>query len=128
MITALALMVLSQCVAPTESIASDAPHAVIVVDATANVIDGAGKAGFVTLPKGLYLNELGTIKIEKRFSEMQVTIVTQSATIDALTTKVDEVVASEGGKVDVKTVFLIGGGMLLAGAAAGFGIAYSVKK
>lgn len=129
MITALILSAaLAQCVAPTEALQSDVPRAVVIVDGQANVIDGSGNPSFVLLPKGLYLNDKGATKLNEKFQEMQVEKIEVTAQNEALKTEVDRVVASEGGKVSMRDVVIIAGGMLLVGAAAGVGIVYAIKK
>lgn len=120
--------VLSQCVVPTDALPSDAPRAVIILDGQAHVEDASGTPGFVTLPRGLYLNQAGSDKLEKRFNDMQRSGVALSTQNEALKTEVDRVTAAEGSKVTMTTVVIVASGMLLAGAAAGVGIVYAIKR
>lgn len=123
MITALVLSIaLGQAAAPVtpEAFPTDAPKTLHVK--SGQVVNDDGFA--FTLPEGLFLNTLATVKIERTLNQMHVQNIALTAENDALTQKVDEITADP--PLSLKNVLIIAGISLVTGAGIGLGVGITV--
>lgn len=125
MLCLLAPVVLGQEAQPLEAVPSDVPIIASVKSGTAVVADGEGERS-VTLVPGAYINALGMQKLGKSFQGLQVDLIEAKAQNEALRTRVDEIAADP--PLNLKTVLIIAGCSLLAGAGIGAGVALAVTK